>query len=125
MVEAALLLEEHYQDFCDQVWYIHTDPQIRIRRLEESRGYTREKAEGIIASQATEEYFRADTDYVIENSNDLDRTYAQIREEDRETCGFVVLPAEAQRKLYLRRHPGDTSSDRCRDQRQADREGSE
>ena len=79
-VEAALLLEEHYQDFCDQVWYIHTDPQIRIRRLEESRGYTREKAEGIIASQATEEYFRAHTDYVIENNNDLDRTYAQIRE---------------------------------------------
>ena len=80
VVEAALLLEEHYQDFCDQVWYIHTDPQIRIRRLEESRGYTREKAEGIIASQATEEYFRAHTDYVIENNNDLDRTYAQIRE---------------------------------------------
>ena len=42
VVEAALLLEEHYQDFCDQVWYIHTDQQIRIRRLEESRGYTRE-----------------------------------------------------------------------------------
>ena len=80
VVEAALLLEEHYQDFCDEVWYIHTDPKIRIRRLEESRGYTREKAEGIIASQATPEYFRAHSDYVIENNNDLDRTYAQIRE---------------------------------------------
>ena len=91
MVEAALLLEEHYQDFCDQVWYIHTDPQIRIRRLEESRGYTREKAEGIIASQATEEYFRAHTDYVIENNNDLDRTYAQIREEDKRNMRFCSI----------------------------------
>ena len=80
VVEAALLLEEHYQDFCDQVWYIHTDQEIRIRRLEESRGYTREKAEGIIASQASPEFFRAHADYVIENNNDLDRTYAQIRE---------------------------------------------
>lgn len=80
VVEAALLLEENYQEFCDQVWYIHTDQEIRIQRLQASRGYTREKAEGIIASQASPEYFRAHADYVIENNNDLDRTYAQIRE---------------------------------------------
>ena len=24
VVEAALFLEEHYQDFCDEVWYVHT-----------------------------------------------------------------------------------------------------
>ena len=32
-VEAALFLEEHYQEFCDEVWYIHTDEEIRIQRL--------------------------------------------------------------------------------------------
>ena len=26
VVEAALLLEDHYQEFCDTIWYIHTDP---------------------------------------------------------------------------------------------------
>ncbi len=31
--EAALFLEEHYQEFCDEVWYIHTDEEIRIQRL--------------------------------------------------------------------------------------------
>ena len=55
VVEAALLLEEGYQNFCDQVWYIHTDQEIRIERLRESRGYTREKALAIIKSQAPED----------------------------------------------------------------------
>ena len=56
VVEAALLLEDHYEEFCDTVWYIHTDSEIRIRRLMESRGYTREKSMSIIASQAPEEF---------------------------------------------------------------------
>ena len=30
IVEAALLLEDHYDAFCDKVWYIHTDQEIRI-----------------------------------------------------------------------------------------------
>lgn len=78
VVEAALLLEDNYQEFCDQVWYIHTDKEIRIRRLAESRGYSREKAESIIRSQAPEEFFRAHADYIIENNGDLGRTREQI-----------------------------------------------
>lgn len=80
VVEAALLLEDHYQVFCDEIWYVHTDKETRIGRLMESRGYTRVKAEGIIASQAAEEFFRANADYVIENNADLGRTYRQIEE---------------------------------------------
>lgn len=80
IVEAALLLEEHYQDFCDEVWYVHTDREIRMDRLMESRGYTREKAENIIANQASEDFFRAHADCVIENNGDLEETYRQIRE---------------------------------------------
>ena len=33
VVESALLLEEHYEQFCDEVWYVHTDEEIRIQRL--------------------------------------------------------------------------------------------
>lgn len=80
VVEAALLLEDHYEEFCDTVWYIHTDSEIRIRRLMESRGYTREKSMSIIASQAPEEFFRAHTDYVVTNNADLEETWQQIRE---------------------------------------------
>ena len=80
IVEAALLLEDHYDAFCDKVWYIHTDQEIRIERLMSSRGYTREKVENIIARQATEGFFREHADYIIQNNGDLDETWRQIEE---------------------------------------------
>lgn len=80
IVEAALLLEDHYDAFCDKVWYIHTDQEIRIERLMSSRGYTREKAENIIARQATEGFFREHANYIIQNNGDLDETWRQIEE---------------------------------------------
>ena len=80
VVEAALFLEEHYEEFCDRVWYIHTDTEIRIQRLMKNRGYSREKAESIIARQASEKFFREHTDYVITNNGDLELTWKQIEE---------------------------------------------
>ena len=80
VIEAALLLEEHYEEFCNNVWYIHTDAEIRIQRLMDSRGYTREKAESIIARQGSEEFFRKHSDYVIINNGDLKTTWKQIEE---------------------------------------------
>lgn len=80
IIEAALLLEEHYEEFCDAVWYVHTDEEIRIQRLMDSRGYTRAKAESIIARQASEEFFREHADYVITNNGNLKMTWEQIEE---------------------------------------------
>lgn len=80
VVEAALLLEDHYEEFCDTIWYIHTDAEIRIQRLMENRGYTREKSESIIASQASEEFFRAHADHVVVNDHSLQETWRQIEE---------------------------------------------
>ena len=80
VVEAALLLEDHYQEFCDTIWYVHTDKEIRIQRLMENRGYTREKSESIIASQAPEDFFRANADYVVINNGDFAETRQQIEE---------------------------------------------
>ena len=69
-----------YEQFCNNVWYIHTDAEIRIQRLMDSRGYTREKAESIIARQGSEEFFRKHSDYVIINNGDLKTTWKQIEE---------------------------------------------
>lgn len=80
VVEAALLLEDHYDAFCHKVWYVHTEKEVRIERLIRSRGYSREKAECIIASQATEKFFMDHADYVIENSGSSEETYRQIEE---------------------------------------------
>ena len=80
VVEAALFLEEKYQEFCDEVWYVYTEEEIRIQRLMENRGYSREKSLGIIKNQVSDQVFRENTDYVIENNGDLVETRRQIRE---------------------------------------------
>ena len=80
VIEAALLLEEKYDAFCDQVWYVHTDQEIRIERLMKSRGYTREKALSIIKRQASEAFFRQNTDCVITNNGLPEETWLQIEE---------------------------------------------
>ena len=78
VVEAALLIEDHYDVICDELWYIHTDEQVRAERLKESRGYDDEKIESIMANQKSPEEFRAACQAVIDNSGDLTNTYEQI-----------------------------------------------
>lgn len=78
IVEAALLLEEHYTLICDELWYIYCDESIRRKRLKDSRGYTDEKIDAIIASQLSEQIFRKDCQIVIDNSGDFEDTCYQI-----------------------------------------------
>ena len=96
IVEAALLLEDHYDAFCDKVWYIHTDQEIRIERLMSSRGYTREKAENIIARQATEGFFREHADYIIQKHGVRSKKGSGHYE-------ILQYCKRQQRKLYLHR----------------------
>lgn len=78
-VEAALLLEDHYDEICDEIWYIHTDDAVRIKRLQESRGYSEEMCRRIMANQKNECDFRAACQLVIDNSSDIvQNTYEQI-----------------------------------------------
>ena len=57
-VEAALLLEEGYQNDFDTMWYVYVDEATRIERLKEGRGYTEKKCHEIMAKQLPEEVFR-------------------------------------------------------------------
>lgn len=78
-IEAALLIEDGYDEICDQMWYIYADEQIRIQRLKESRGYSEEKSCSIIRNQNTDEVFRKYCQFVINNNGDLDRTVNDIK----------------------------------------------
>ncbi|MBQ8813958.1 MAG: dephospho-CoA kinase [Lachnospiraceae bacterium] len=78
-VEAALLLEAHYEDVCDEFWYIYANEETRRRRLRESRGYSDERIDSMMANQLSEEAFRAGCQRVIDNSGALADTEAQIR----------------------------------------------
>lgn len=77
-VEAALLIEEHYDEILDEMWYIHTDENIRKKRLAESRRYSEEKTADIMKKQLSEEEFRRRCSVVITNNGDLKETYRQI-----------------------------------------------
>lgn len=78
VVEAALLIEDNYQELCDEIWYIYTKEEERFRRLEQSRGYTEEKTRSIMKNQLTEEEFLRHCDKRIDNSYDVKNTYHQI-----------------------------------------------
>ena len=57
-IEAALLLEDHYERFCDEIWYVYAKESLRRERLKLTRGYTDEKIDGIFKSQLSDEYIR-------------------------------------------------------------------
>lgn len=78
VVEAALLLEDHYDVICDEIWYIDTKMDVRIKRLKETRGYDDEKIAGIMANQKSPEEFQSACQAVIDNSGSLIETFTQI-----------------------------------------------
>ena len=79
-IEAALLIEDGYKDIVDELWYIYTDEAVRRNRLKESRGYSDEKIDNIMASQLSEEEFRLNSDFEIDNSGDSEVSFSKIRE---------------------------------------------
>lgn len=78
VLEAALLIECGYNAIVDSMWYIYCDVNVRRQRLKDSRGYTDEKIDQIMASQLTDAQFREGSDVVIDNSSSPEQTYRQI-----------------------------------------------
>lgn len=79
-IEAALLIEEHYDEIVDEMWYIHADVEIRSKRLAGNRQYSAEKIADIMRGQLSEEEFRKHCNVVIINNGDLEEAYKQINE---------------------------------------------
>ena len=79
-IEAALLIEDGYGSIVDEMWYIHTDDNVRRDRLKTSRGYSDEKIENIMRGQLSKEEFCVHCSVVIDNSKSLTDAYRQIDE---------------------------------------------
>lgn len=77
-IEAALLIEERYDQIVDEMWYVHSDAGVRKRRLMENRHYSEQKTEDIMRGQLGEAEFRKYCQKVIVNNDDLEETYKQI-----------------------------------------------
>ena len=92
VVEAALLIEEGYDNILDELWYIYADEAVRFKRLEESRGYTREKSLSIMRRQKSDIEFRKYCRRIIDNSEDIAETQSQI-----DACMYSLLNGEEDR----------------------------
>ena len=77
-IEAALLIEEGYLELVDEMWYIYAKESVRRARLEKLRGYSEEKIKQIMGQQLSEEDFRKNCDFVIDNSGSFEETRRQI-----------------------------------------------
>ena len=80
VLEAALLIEDHYDEVCDELWYIYASPETRKERLMTTRGYSEEKVEQIFESQLPDEVYREKCKVTIDNNGDLSETFLQIDE---------------------------------------------
>ncbi|MBR5127817.1 MAG: dephospho-CoA kinase, partial [Roseburia sp.] len=78
ILEAALLIEDHYDEVCDELWYIYASPEVRKERLMTTRGYSEEKVQQIFDSQLSDEIYRKKCKVTIDNNGDLSETFLQI-----------------------------------------------
>ncbi len=78
-VEAAILTETSLVNLTDLVWYIYSDIDVRIERLEKYRGISKERALNIITNQPAENDFRKKCDMVIDNSFSDENTLRQLK----------------------------------------------
>lgn len=78
VIETALPSKE-FRDKCSEMWYLYTSEENRAARLMESRGYSLEKSEAIMKSQASDSQFRSLADVVIDNNRSQEYTAGQIR----------------------------------------------
>ncbi len=78
ILESALLIEDDYEEICDEVWYIHVDADIRKKRLMYARGYSEKRVDNIIASQMKKREYMMNCDRVIDNSGVFGETTMQL-----------------------------------------------
>lgn len=80
IIEEQAVIPETRPGWMEKVWYIHSSPEIRRKRLKETRGYSDEKTDSIIAKQPSEEEYRRFSDVIIENNGNLNELEEQIDE---------------------------------------------
>ena len=78
VLEAALLIEDGYDQICDELWYVYVTEENRRQRLIEGRGYTEEKVAQIFAVQLSEREYRRHCQVIIDNNGSVAQVYLQL-----------------------------------------------
>lgn len=86
VLEAALLLEDGYEEICDEIWYIYANEAVRRERLKASRGYSDEKITAMLRVQRSENEFFERCDRTIDNSGLWKETCSQLKNALESVC---------------------------------------
>ena len=78
VLETAILFETGCDRLCDEVWGVIAGDEIRIARLMESRGYSRERAESIMRQQMGSGELAERCDVVLVNDGDRQELLDQL-----------------------------------------------
>ena len=79
VVESAVP-DKNPGDIYNEIWYVYTLRDTRLKRLMENRGYSREKSLQMMANQLSEEEYQAAADRIIDNNGSIDAAAEQIHE---------------------------------------------
>ena len=78
IIDAPLLFESGFDKSCDVIISVISDSQKRIERIVKRDGITETQAETRIKNQKTDEFFIANSDYIIYNNSDYADIYIQV-----------------------------------------------
>ena len=78
IIETALPEEGGLLDYCDEIWYIFADKDSRLKRLQNDRGYTKERADITMSNQLSDAEYESFADRIIDNTGTPEQTYIQI-----------------------------------------------
>lgn len=78
VVESAILLGSGVEQYCDELWFVFCNRDTRIKRLIQTRGYSKEKCISVIESQPADEEYNKAADEIIDNLYSEENTREQI-----------------------------------------------
>jgi len=81
VLEAALLLDAGWADLVDEVWLTVASPEVRVDRLVNEKGLSREEAEARVAAQTSNEEHLRPARVVISTDCPLEETRRMVDEE--------------------------------------------
>lgn len=86
ILENAIMFETGCDIFCDEIWYIAVSEEIRKERLQQNRGYSREKSEAIMRQQLQDEIYRKRCQRMISNDGGMDELKVSLQQAFKSSC---------------------------------------
>ncbi len=77
LLDAPTLFESGADKMCSVIVSVTAKDDIRLKRIMSRDDITEQQAKARMASQHTEEFFRDNSDFVIDNSGELEKLYKQ------------------------------------------------